>query len=61
MHTINVVLASMGIAFLFTFVMDMVNAISYYLEGRKQSVCLSKLLVGVNIKIKIHIPIECIR
>ena len=39
MHTVNVVLASMGIAFLFMLVMDMLNALSYYVEGQ-ETICM---------------------
>ena len=35
MHTINVVLASVGIAFQFILAIDMLNTLSYYVEGQE--------------------------
>ena len=40
MHIVNVILASIGMAFQFILAMDILNAISYYIEGQ-ELVCMS--------------------
>ena len=39
MHTVNVLLASIGMAFWFILAMDILNALSYYIEG-EELVCM---------------------